>query len=188
VRFRRADEAADLADRRREAVSMAVLAKLYIAYAQYVAESDNYRYAQQLADVDQRLYQQIANRAATDVQGDLERVSAEVSTVFSSLRQYQSFAETQAALGRLYAALGVDPPPTRADELDIDHVEVDLKHALALYKDNSQAVVPGTANVASGRSAQPSDTAQATVAGGVQTPSQNEQNVSVSSAADARSY
>jgi outer membrane protein, multidrug efflux system len=193
VRFRRADEAAELADRRREAVSMAVLAKLYIAYAQYVSDAAEYHYAEQLADVDQRLYQQIANRAATDVQGDLERVSAEVSAVFSSLRRYQSFAETQAALGRLYAALGVDPPPSEADKLDMDHVEIDLKHALALYKDNPQAAAPaaGPSDVAanaSGRIENPPDPAPAPVVVGIQAPPPGEQSAAVSSAADVRPY
>lgn len=204
VRFRRADEAAELADRRREAISMAVLAKLYIAYAQYVADAAEYHYVQQLADVDQRLYQQIANRAATDVQGDLERVSAEVSTVFSSLRQYQSYAETQAALGRLYAALGVDPPPGDAAELDIDHVELDLKRALTLYKDNPQAAGPAASasdfaenkhsvpdrpraargnTVASGRIENPPDQAQMA---GVETPPSNGQNAAVPAVADVR--
>jgi hypothetical protein len=185
---------------------MAVLAKLYIAYAQYLSDAAEYHYAEQLADVDQRLYQQIANRAATDVQGDLERVSAEVSAVFSSLRQYQSYAETQAALGRLYAALGVDPPPSDAAELDIDHVELDLKRALALYKDNPQAVAPAAgpsdfaadrqsapdrpkaasrSTVASGRIENPPDPAQATVLVGIQTPP-SEQNVSVPTIADVR--
>jgi outer membrane protein TolC len=189
VRFRRADEEAELADRRREAVSMAVLAKLYIAYAQYISDAAEYHYAEQLAGVDQRLYQQIANRAATDVQGDLERVSAEVSAVFSSLRQYQSYAETQAALGRVYAALGVDPPPSEASQLDIDHVEIDLRHALALYKDNPQARAPaaGQGTFAADAQNAPPDPAQATVVVGVETPP-GEQSAAVSSAADVRPY
>ena len=70
-------------------------------------------FAEADAEVDQRLYQQISNRAESDVQGDLERVSAQVSTVFSDLRRYQSFADAQAALGRIYSALGIDPAPER---------------------------------------------------------------------------
>ena len=37
----------------------------------------------------------------------------------SQLRSYQSYAEAQAALGRLYATLGIDPTPDHADVLDI---------------------------------------------------------------------
>ena len=62
----------------------------------------------QLSSVDQRLYTQIANRTATDVQGDLERILAQASAVDSKLRLFQSYAEAQEALGRLYSTVGVD--------------------------------------------------------------------------------
>jgi hypothetical protein len=128
---------------------MATLAKLYIAYQQYLADAAEYHYAAELADVDDRLYQQIANRTATDVQGDLERVSAQVGSVFSALRRYQSYAETQAALGRLYAALGIDPPPGPVMELDIAGVERDVRHALAQYKANPLETAPAVDKTAS---------------------------------------
>jgi outer membrane protein TolC len=154
--LRRADINVALSDRRREAVGMAVLAKLYIAYQQYVSAASEYRYAVQLSDVDQRLYQQIANRTATDVQGDLERVSAEVSAVFSMLRRYRSYADAQAALGRLYAALGIDPPPSQIEELDIASVDRDMRRALADYKNHP----PAAPAPAPGDSSPPGDVAQ----------------------------
>ena len=117
--YRRATNGEKLADLKREAMSMAVLAKLHIAYQQYLAASLDFRRSQEISDVDTRLYDQIRNRTATDVGGDLERISAQVSAVTSQLRSYQSYAEAQAALGRLYATLGIDPTPDHADVLDI---------------------------------------------------------------------
>jgi hypothetical protein len=78
-----------------------------------------YRWADQLASVDRKLYQQITNRTETDAQSELEKVSARVSAVQSDLRRYRSFAEAQAALGRLYDAIGVDPVPDQVESLDI---------------------------------------------------------------------
>ena len=117
--YRRATNGEKLADLKREAMSMAVLAKLHIAYQQYLAASRDFHRSEQISDVDSRLYDQIRNRTATDVGGDLERISAQVSAVTSQLRSYQSYAEAQAALGRLYATLGIDPTPDHADVLDI---------------------------------------------------------------------
>ena len=117
--FARSKDAQDLAVLRREAVSMAVLAKLHIAYEQYLAAAKEFRRSSEVADVDERLYHQIANRAATDVEGDLERISEQVSVVFSSLERDESYADAQAALGRLYATVGIDPRPGQADILDI---------------------------------------------------------------------
>src|SRR5580693_7716487 len=117
--YRRATNGEKLADLKREAMSMAVLAKLHIAYQQYLAASRDFQRSQEISDVDSRLYDQIRNRTATDVGGALERISAQVSAVTSQLRSYQSYAEAQAALGRLYATLGIDPTPDHADVLDI---------------------------------------------------------------------
>ena len=130
VTYRRAENAEHLADLKREAMSMAVLAKLHIAYQQYLYARMAFRRAQEVADVDQRLYEQIRNRNATDVGGDLERISAQVSAQISQLERYQTYAETQAALGRLYAALGVDPLPEDVDTLDFAGLSRALRHAM----------------------------------------------------------
>jgi len=102
------ENAEKLAVLKRQAMSMAILAKLHIAYQQYFASIKEYDRVKQLSSVDQRLYTQIANRTATDVQGDLERILAQASAVDSKLRLFQSYAEAQEALGRLYATVGVD--------------------------------------------------------------------------------
>jgi outer membrane protein, multidrug efflux system len=136
VTYRRAKNAEQLADLKREAISMAVLAKLHIAYQQYLYASSAFRRAQEVAEVDQRLYEQIRNRNATDVGGDLERISAQVSAQISQLERYQTYAETQAALGRLYAALGVDPLPEDVDTLDFAGLSRALRHAMT---DRNQA-------------------------------------------------
>jgi outer membrane protein TolC len=102
------ENAEKLAVLKRQALNMAILAKLHIAYQQYFASIKEYSRVKQLSSVDQRLYTQIANRTATDVQGDLERILAQASAVDSKLRLFQSYAEAQEALGRLYSTVGVD--------------------------------------------------------------------------------
>ena len=131
VTYRRAENAEHLADLKREAMSMAVLAKLHIAYQQYLDASKAFRRATDVSEVDQRLYEQIRNRNATDIGGDLERISAKVSAESSELQRYQAYAETQAALGRLYAALGIDPLPEDIDTLDFQGLNRALRYAMA---------------------------------------------------------
>jgi len=130
VTIKRVENAELLVDVRREALSIATLAKLHIAYQQYLAASRDYRRSSDLADVDQRLSQQIANRTETDVQGDLERISSEVSAVFSELRRYQAYAEAQAALGRIYATLGIDPVPGGAAVFDIRELSREIRRGM----------------------------------------------------------
>jgi outer membrane protein TolC len=125
--LKRGHLAEDTAITRRQALSMTVLAKLHIAYQQYLAAVKEYRWADQLASVDRRLYQQISNRTETDAQSELERVSARVSAVQSDLRRYRSYAEAQAALGRLYDVAGIDPVPDQLASLDINTLSTAIR-------------------------------------------------------------
>jgi outer membrane protein, multidrug efflux system len=146
VVYARSVNAEHLADLKREAMSMAVLAKLHIAYQEYLASSKEYRRARERADVDQRLYAQISNRTVTDVGGDLERISAQVSAVTAQLTRYQAYAETQAALGRIYDTLGVDPAPEDIDMLDITGLTRALRGTIAEREDGTTA--PASASAA----------------------------------------
>jgi outer membrane protein TolC len=119
---------------RREALSVATLAKLHIAYQQYLAAAEEYRWADQLASVDRRLYEQISNRTETDAQSELERVSARVSTVQSDLRRYRAYAEAQAALGRLYDVVGLDPVPEAMASLDIASLSAAIRRSASDWK------------------------------------------------------
>lgn len=124
-----------LEDMKREAVSMTVLAKMHIAYQQYLSAAKEYQWAAQASDVDQRLYQQISNQTATDAQGELDRISAQVSAVTSELLRYQSFADAQAALGRLYSSLGVDPTPDKVSALDIKTLSAAVAGVMKSWQD-----------------------------------------------------
>jgi outer membrane protein TolC len=128
--FKRAENAEALADARRKAISVAVLAKLHIAYAQYLSAAREYRWSNQLADVDLRLYEQIGNRASSDVQSELERISAQVSAVNSELRRDQSYAEAQAALGRIYATMGLDPIADVSTELTVKELSGEIAKSM----------------------------------------------------------
>jgi multidrug efflux system outer membrane protein len=139
VTYRRAGNAEHLADLKREAMSMAVLAKLHIAFQQYLDASRAFRRAQEVSDVDQRLYEQIHNRNATDVGGELEQISAQVSAEISQLQRYQAYAETQAALGRLYAAMGIDPLPEDVDTLNFQGLNRALIHAMSANRQQTSS-------------------------------------------------
>jgi outer membrane protein TolC len=166
VTYRRAENAEHLADLKREAMSMAVLAKVHIAYQQYMDASRAFQRAQQVSDVDQRLYDQISNRNATDVGGELEQISAKVSAEISQLQRYQAYAETQAALGRLYAAMGIDPLPEDVDTLNFQGLNRALIHAMSLNNRQASSVTtePAAPVVASDQPDQPAAAATASIA------------------------
>jgi outer membrane protein TolC len=134
--MKRGQLAEDTAATNRQALSVAVLAKLHIAYQQYLAATKEYHWADQLAGVDRRLYQQIANRTETDAQSELERVSARVSAVLSDIKRYRDYAEAQAALGRLYDTIGVDPVPNEVAALDIASLSAAIRRSSSDWQNN----------------------------------------------------
>jgi outer membrane protein TolC len=147
--MKRGQIAEDTAITRRQALSMAVLAKLHIAYQTYLSAAKDYRWADQLASVDRRLYQQISNRTDTDAQSELERVSARVSAVQSDMRRYRSYAEAQAALGRLYDVIGVDPVPEQVSSLEISSLSAVIRKSASdwsgAHLDRVSAATPDSA-------------------------------------------
>jgi outer membrane protein TolC len=152
--MQRARNAEELAAMRRQALSIAVLAKVHIAYQQYLSAANEYRWSDQMARVDRRLYQQVLNRVSTDSQSELERVSAQASSVNSDLRRYQSYAEAQAALGRLYATLGLDPVPMELRSVDIP----ELSSAIRKSASDWQADIAVAAKIA--EAPEPEDVAE----------------------------
>jgi len=114
----RARDSVKLAEAQRQAVAMAVLTKLHLAYQQYLDAGKEYGRARTLAEVDERLYSQLSGRAAAEAQNELEPIVAGVASVASSLRRYESYSNMQAALGRLYDTVGIDIDPADLVRLD----------------------------------------------------------------------
>jgi hypothetical protein len=108
-----------LVEAQRQAVAMAVLAKLHLAYQQYLDSGKEYARARTLAQVDERIYSQVANRTAAEAQSELESIVAGVASVASSLRRYESYSAMQGALGRLYDTVGIDVEPVDLVKLDV---------------------------------------------------------------------
>jgi hypothetical protein len=88
-------------------------------------------------------------------------VSARVSAVQSDLRRYRSYAEAQAALGRLYDAVGIDPVPDQLASLDIVTLSSAIRRSASDWDNNRLDRLSEAAPVA----ATPAATATADAAG-----------------------
>jgi hypothetical protein len=117
--IRQTKDSMKVVEAQRLAVAMAVLAKLHLAYQQYLDAGKEYARARALAQVDDRIYGQVSNRAAAEAQSELEPIVAGVAAVASSLRRYESYSAMQAALGRLYDTVGIDIEPADLGRLDV---------------------------------------------------------------------
>lgn len=109
VQKRLTDAGIALAEQRRVASQMALLAQVHIARLQYGNALQQYGRASAVAEVDDRISDLMRNREAAQVQSKLELVANQTTAILSQLRRYQALAQAHAAAGRLQATLGLEP-------------------------------------------------------------------------------
>ncbi|MDH4872290.1 TolC family protein [Pseudomonas sp. BN515] len=96
---------------RRQAMSMAVLAQLYVANANYHEAQRQFQTSQQLAELDGQIAEQLRNRYKTQSIGELDLIQGELNTLQAQLKRDLSYAELRNAYAQLFVSAGVDPLP-----------------------------------------------------------------------------
>jgi len=106
---RLAEAGSALAEHRRMASQMALLAQVHIARLQYENALQQFERADAVAEVDQRISLLINSRQQAQAQSKLEVVANQTSSILSLLRRYQSLAQAHSAASRLQSTLGLEP-------------------------------------------------------------------------------
>jgi multidrug efflux system outer membrane protein len=101
----------EVADARRQAMSMAVLAQLHVANANFHEAQRQFRTSQQLAGLDGQIVEQLRNRYQAQGIGELELIQGELNTLQADLRRDLAYAELRNSYGQLFASVGLDPLP-----------------------------------------------------------------------------
>ncbi|VXC17610.1 Transporter [Pseudomonas sp. 8Z] len=117
----------DVADARRQAMSMAILAQLHVANANFHEAERQFQTSQQLAGLDSQIVEQLRNRYEAQGIGELELIQGELNTLQADLRRDLAYAELRNSYGQLFASVGFDPLP---ESIASDSVE-DIAAALA---------------------------------------------------------
>lgn len=129
-----ADAGVKLADQRRLATQMAVLTQLHVARLQFANSVHQYERAQSIADVDQRISEQVGNQVQADKLNPLERVSQQTATILSVLRRYQALSNMQAAGSRLQATLGMEPVIEGSDSMPLPELTQAVARSLQSWE------------------------------------------------------
>ncbi|MGE5471644.1 MAG: TolC family protein [Bacteroidota bacterium] len=104
-----AEAGVTLADQRRIATQMAMLAQLHIARLQYANTLQQFNRADAIWVVDEKINNHSANRQRAQAQSKLEAVANNTAAILSLLRRYQALSQVHAASGKLQASLGMEP-------------------------------------------------------------------------------
>jgi outer membrane protein TolC len=98
-----------VADQRRIATQMAVLAQVHVARLQYASAWQQFQRADAIYSVDERINKIVLAGERAHTQSKLDRVSSNTTTILSLLRRYQALALAHSAASKLQATLGIEP-------------------------------------------------------------------------------
>jgi outer membrane protein TolC len=99
---------AEVDEARRMAQAMAVLTQVRVASSRYGLAKDELDQVVESANVDQRLANYAKAAATARVDSELEVIRTDTRALLSSYQKHISYANAQAAWGRLYSSLGLD--------------------------------------------------------------------------------
>ena len=124
-----------VADQRRMATQMAVLAQLHIARLQYGNAYRQFDRADAIARIDIEIAGHMANRERAQTTTKLDRVANQTSAILSQLRRYQALAQVHAAASKLQATLGLEPVGEGAAQLPLPELRQAIGASLKRWED-----------------------------------------------------
>ncbi len=118
----------------RQAMSLAIMAQLYVARANYNEALRQYKTSEELRDLDGQIVQQLRNRYKANSIGELQLIQGELNALNADLRQDLAYAELRNTYGQIISSVGVDllPKTLPSDSL------ADISNALRQSEDNWQ--------------------------------------------------
>lgn len=124
----------EVADARRQAMSMAVLAQLHVANANFHEAQRQFQTSQQLAGLDGQIVEQLRNRYQAQGIGELELIQGELNTLQADLRRDLAYAELRNSYGQLFASVGLDPLPESIASDSVADIAAALAHREAQWQ------------------------------------------------------
>lgn len=111
-----------LADQRRVATQMAVVAQVYLARQQLLNAHKQFLRADAIYTTDLKIAEHMRNREQAQAQGKLDRIGNDVAAILSLLRRYQALAQMQTAESKLLATLGAEASIGSTSELPLSAI------------------------------------------------------------------
>lgn len=123
----------EVAAARRQAMSIAVLAQLYVANANYREALRQFKTNQQLSDIDGQIVGQLRNRFQAAGIGELDLIQGELNTLQADLRTDLSYADLRNAYGQIFASAGLDPLPDEVQSTEVQSIATALANREAAW-------------------------------------------------------
>jgi outer membrane protein TolC len=123
----------EVAKARRQAMSIAVLAQLYVANANYQEALHQFQTNQELSSIDGQILGQLRNRHQAASLGELDLIQGELNTLQADLRRDLSYADLRNAYGQIFASAGLDPMPDEVQSTEVQSIATALANREAAW-------------------------------------------------------
>lgn len=110
----------EVANAKRQAMSMAVLAQLYVANANFQEARRQFATSSELAGLDEQIVTQLRNRHRAQAIGELELIQGELNNLQAKLRRDLAYADLRNAYAQLFVSTGADLLPDTLPDAGID--------------------------------------------------------------------
>lgn len=118
----------------RQAMSLAIMAQLYIARANFNEAQRQYKTSSELRNLDAKIVEQLRNRYKANSIGELQLIQGELNALNASLRQDLAYAELRNTYGQIFSTIGLDLLPKTLPSNSL----ADISQALRQSDDNWQ--------------------------------------------------
>lgn len=123
AQIRTAEMGEAVAESRRMALQMAVLSQVHLSRHQYEDAVREYRRAVAIHEVDTRLADLARSQERSQMGSGLERISASVTAILSTIRMYHAVAKVNEAASRVQASLGQEPEIGSLDDMTLEELK-----------------------------------------------------------------
>jgi outer membrane protein TolC len=130
----------EVAAARRQAMSIAVLAQLYVANANYREALRQFKTSQQLSDIDEQIVGQLRSRYQAASLGELDLIQGELNTLQADLRRDLAYADLRNAYGQIFASAGLDPLPDEVQSTQVQSIATALANREEAWAQGNIAV------------------------------------------------
>jgi outer membrane protein TolC len=131
-------------DARKLAMAMAILTQTRIAAVRYGLVNDEFRVWEEATRDDEQIVKFLSSSAQAGIDTELELIRAKARFLVSKINRDLMYANLEAAMGRVYHSVGVDPLPAEAAATDTASLAALLQRNIEDWK--KETFAPRTAS------------------------------------------
>ncbi|MDD2558574.1 MAG: TolC family protein [Desulfuromonadaceae bacterium] len=115
---------------RRQALSMAILTQVHLAYNGFMQAREQFELADQIEQVSTRLSKLTLAEKQSSTGSDLEMIRSDTQAMATKMRTMMSYAQLQQSFSQVINTVGIDVLPDKINDVPLAEIEASLKESV----------------------------------------------------------